>query len=125
MHHVLLEPGTQEATTPFHGMYVHYDNSEKNLWRFSHFYALLARLEQYEICKMTIDTGGKKRGKRVFGGFQRFRHLNAANCTLFCTFLPPVSRFECGAQASLFGVYAHFQLASAHFCKNVFRFITL
>ena len=52
----------------------------------------------------------------MFGGFKHFRHLNAANCTLFCTFLPPVSRSECGAQASLFGAYAHFQLASAHFC---------
>ena len=64
---------------------------------------------------MTIDTGGKSEEKQVFGGFQRFRHLNAANCKIFCLFLPPVSS-ECGAQASLFGVYAHFQLASAHFC---------
>ena len=52
----------------------------------------------------------------MFGGFRRNRHQIDAVCSLFCTFLPPVSRSECGARASLFGAYAHFQFASAHFC---------
>ena len=52
----------------------------------------------------------------MFGGFRQNNRQHDAICSLFCTFLPPVSRSECGAQASLSGVYAHFELASAHFC---------
>ena len=52
----------------------------------------------------------------MFGGFRQNNRQHDANCSLFCTFLPPVSQSKYRAQASLFGAYAHFQLASAHFC---------